>query len=298
MDTTLILRSLLIGAFAASGPSAQAAKEPVTLKATSKWNVHHADNHCRMARIFGTSSNATIFILNKFDYGDSFSLSLHGNLIGHFKSEAGALFQFGPNEAEQRVDYFRGSGIRAESAIHSRGSVRVAELDEEAQKLLKKSLYIDVKPITPQQYGTIRTFQIRSPSGQRIVLETGALDKVVAATDQCIDRMVTGWGFDPVKLKAYKRGPVPASPVSSWLVSGDYPSELWAAGTRGIVRVRLNVDANGGINGCFVQLSSKPEGFDEAVCKGLKRRAKFLPALDANGTPAPGYWTTGVTFQI
>jgi TonB family protein len=64
------------------------------------------------------------------------------------------------------------------------------------------------------------------------------------------------------------------------------------------VHFRLSVDARGKVSDCHIQRSTRPEGFDEAVCEVLMHRARFKPALDAEGKPMASYYINTVRFII
>jgi protein TonB len=67
----------------------------------------------------------------------------------------------------------------------------------------------------------------------------------------------------------------------------DYPASAQRAEEQGTVRVRLDVGANGRVTSCTVSSSSGSSALDAATCRILRSRARFTPARDSNGNPAP-----------
>jgi len=66
----------------------------------------------------------------------------------------------------------------------------------------------------------------------------------------------------------------------------------------GTTRFRLTVNADGRVSDCQITGSSGHADLDEAACKNLTRRARFRPALDANGNPTTGSYSNAVRWQI
>jgi TonB family protein len=70
-----------------------------------------------------------------------------------------------------------------------------------------------------------------------------------------------------------------------------------AAGASGTVLVRVSVDATGKPSKCDWIARSGSEPLDRVTCKILMQRARFHPAVDASGKPAPGYFVTKMNWR-
>ena len=107
-------------------------------------------------------------------------------------------------------------------------------------------------------------------------------------------------------IRTVPTAPPPPRPVAapprgnpgSWANANDYPSRALREEREGTTRFRLTVNADGRVSDCQVTGSSGHADLDEAACKNLTRRARFRPALDANGNPATGYYSNAVRWQI
>ena len=66
----------------------------------------------------------------------------------------------------------------------------------------------------------------------------------------------------------------------------------------GTTEVMVTVGTDGRVLGCRVLDSSGHSFLDEVACSGMQRYARFYPALDDNGAPTEGIWTTSITWQI
>jgi TonB family protein len=79
----------------------------------------------------------------------------------------------------------------------------------------------------------------------------------------------------------------PARPLASYFSGDDYPSGLERV-QEGTVRFRLTIGPDGRVGGCAITGSSGSSGLDSATCRVLRGRARYMPARDAAGNPAPG----------
>lgn len=81
--------------------------------------------------------------------------------------------------------------------------------------------------------------------------------------------------------------PRPRPDLGAFFTPEDYPASARAAREQGDVEVRLSVGADGRVTGCAILESSGSAALDSATCRLLQTRARFRPALDADGRPAP-----------
>ena len=67
--------------------------------------------------------------------------------------------------------------------------------------------------------------------------------------------------------------------------SDAYPSAALRAEAQGRVVARLTIGTNGSVTDCVVTTSSGNADLDSTTCSIAKRRVKYSPALDENGSP-------------
>src|SRR4051794_3775747 len=72
----------------------------------------------------------------------------------------------------------------------------------------------------------------------------------------------------------------------------DYPPSALAAGASGTSQATLTIGSDGRVVSCNIIRSSGNSALDSATCNILRRRAKFTPARDSNGTPTADTITT------
>lgn len=90
----------------------------------------------------------------------------------------------------------------------------------------------------------------------------------------------------------------PAGDPGSWVTNADYPAEAKAARQTGTVGFVLKVDTAGMVSDCTVIRSSGSRLLDSATCRLLERRARFVPARDADNEPMSATWGNSVTWSL
>jgi TonB family protein len=78
----------------------------------------------------------------------------------------------------------------------------------------------------------------------------------------------------------------------------DYPVRAKEQEREGTVFVDLSIDAVGVVAGCTITGSSGHADLDAKSCEIAKRRARFQPALDIDGSPSLGRVSTGVAWSL
>lgn len=284
-------------------PCTVAAKEPLRLKPASKWNVHYADDSCRMARSFGEGDQKVVLLIDRYQPGDALRLSFVGKPAYTSLNEGVVRIRFGPAEIEQEAEFYPAKMADKTPSLVIRGNVRIAPYSPEvraaSEAALKAKRYdFEWPPVTPEQEAAVTFIEVKRSIRQPFILETGSLGAPLAALEKCTDELLNHWGIDVAKHAALSRKLKPLSNPGEWMKSRDYPLPMLLSGKRAIVHFRLNVDAAGKPTACHIQQSTRPKAFDDAVCKAIMRNAEFDPALDADGNAIASYWLNSVVFHI
>jgi len=156
----------------------------------------------------------------------------------------------------------------------------------------------DTRRVTPEREAAISNFSIMGLSRSPIVLELGPMGKPMAALNTCTEELLTHWGLDLTRHQKRSKDVEPVGSPGNWLRSSDYPREMIRGLKQGVVQFRLMVSAEGKPTSCHIQSSTKPDEFEDAVCKALMKRASFSPALDADGKPMASYFRSVARFQM
>jgi len=280
--------------------SASAAEEPLRLKPSSQWIVNYADDSCRLARRFGKGDQAVIIAFDRLEPTTGFKLFVSGMPVKTERKSKEAVFQFGPSETEQKVVFSTGRMSNNKPALILGGtSYLSAETDEqkEAWKKAKYGVGYVRPPIGKDRQAAVTYLRVGKPLLRPLILELGPMAEPLASLSNCTDELVTHWGIDVEKHVNLSRHATPKRSPAKWIGVNDYPTDLLYKGVRGFVAFRLSVDIKGKPTACHIQQTTRPGGFDKAVCKALMKRAKFLPALDAEGRPIASYYRNNVRFH-
>ncbi len=284
---------------------AAAYKEPLRLTPNSKWILNYADDSCRLLRGFGNGDNSSAFYIERYGPGDSFAMMAAGEPFKKLSRRDLVLVRFGPEEGNQEPNFFEGDfGEFGAALIFSGLSIERPEwtgLSESERKAYFKAMAgrdDDTDPVGEAREKAITWLSFSDGKKQTVRLELGSMGKPFSALRTCTDKLVTSWGVDPLKLASQSRELEPATSPGEWLDSSDYPTSMLRRGQQGLVQFRLSVGEDGKPTGCHIQQSTRPQEFDDIVCKRLMQRAAFIPALDADGKPFPSYYRSAVRFQM
>jgi hypothetical protein len=91
------------------------------------------------------------------------------------------------------------------------------------------------------------------------------------------------------------QGPTPVN-WTSWPSQSGMPPDLLKGGTNAwTIRARLTVRPDGTLQGCEVESGTDNRALDKFTCEMFERRARFRPAVWADGSPSYGLFR--FTFQ-
>jgi len=93
--------------------------------------------------------------------------------------------------------------------------------------------------------------------------------------------------------------PHPPVPRNSyrWITAMDYPAAALKNKDMGVTGFTLDVDGEGRVSVCRVNLSSGSAVLDQTTCNLLKQRARFSPATDAAGKPVAGHYSARIRWE-
>ncbi len=281
-------------------PVAAAPQTPLILKPSSKWHVDYGDEKYRLVRQFGEGKQTVSLIMDRFTPTDSFRLTISGQVVKILVVKGDADIQFGPNEQKQQLAFLNGNLGQNPALVFTR-SARIAP-PSATETLEMKNAEDDeavlLRPISEDRQKAVLYLRVGKPLRKPVVLETGSMRGPLAALDTCIDNLLISWGVDVEKHKTLSKQAKPLQSPGKWIVSSDYPSNMLSAGQPALVNFRLNIGKDGSPTACHIQGTTRPKEFDNAVCKSMMRRARFSPALDAQGQPLASYYQNNVYFRI
>ncbi len=301
-NMTAMAKSYIASLIALATPtvSVAAASEPLVLKPTSSWQVNYANERCRLGRQFGEGNQTMLLFMDRFSAYDEFRLTIAGKLVETRLQKGDADIQFGPTEQKQKLAYLIGNIAEDPAFVFTR-STRIAPFTAAEQLATKNrgdNNDVDIQPVSQERKKAVKYVRIGKPLNRPVTLETGSLGAPFAALDKCIDNLVASWGVDVEKHKTLSRAATPLKSPDTWIKSYDYPKGMLFAGQPALVNFRLSIGPDGVPTACHIQATTRPKEFDNAVCKSVMKRARFSPALDAQGQPLASYYQNNVYFRL
>ncbi|AUW59403.1 energy transducer TonB [Sphingobium sp. SCG-1] len=115
--------------------------------------------------------------------------------------------------------------------------------------------------------------------------------------------------FNPVPVAAPPPPPPPAPKVAasraaprgspgSWVTDADYPSRAQREERSGTTGFKLDIGPDGRVTNCTVTSSSGSPDLDAETCRLLPRRARFKPAVGADGQPMADSFSSRIVWKL
>lgn len=145
--------------------TAAQARDPQRLGPSGPWNVHYADDSCRLGRSFGQGDQRVTLIFDQFAPGDYLRTKLVGARLHPrgFAPYVGKL-RFGPNEAESDITAVSGL-VGQQRAIFVEGSQRLSPLTaaekEAAAEAARRGIPFEAPPVGPAREAAVTFFELK-----------------------------------------------------------------------------------------------------------------------------------------
>jgi hypothetical protein len=248
---------------------AAAADEPRILAPSADWTVTSDGESCVMTRQLGGVAGVTLGV-QAFAPGSTFyNVILRGDPLPH--RDPGSL------DFELRVS--PGNGVFPMTGVlRGRDTPRVTF------------------PITLAPDTAVDGFVVTFSRGRPLSLEFGPMAEALGRLEGCTAALPQEWGLDPAVQRTLSRPPLPID-IAGWLGPGSYPWEYLRNSLSVRVHLRLMTDARGGVSECVVQAPRGENIAGAVACREVVKTARFEPALDAEGRPVPGYFTTSIFYN-
>jgi hypothetical protein len=255
-----------------------------TFAPTGAWAVDYADHSCKLMRNFTNGERQLTLGMERAELGPRLTLEIAGETVD-FATRAGTVkYRYGPGGGERE-----GALARLPNALR----IGDAPLQDE---------FAGSRDWTGWSYDAerdaakaIESVSVRGTFGDEVVLQLGPMEAPIAALQTCVDDLMKEWGLDARRLVAASRHALPVTDPQTWLGKEDYPREMRQTRRGGAVHVRLIVNQQGRVAKCIGIASEGSLG--DVTCNALIERARFVPALDAEGRPMTGLFVTDAVFR-
>lgn len=236
-----------------------AATPPKLLEPSGKWVIDFADHQCTAARSFGTGKELVQFVARPSLGGDVLQLALirDGRKADGDQRDVNLAFSDGRQLALHELRY----GV-------DQHAFRLINLDKDQKAMLAGT--------TTLRWGTAK---------EADYINVGDLSKVLTLLETCREDLRKHWNLTD-ELKAKLRSePKSDRPLHKYFSSDDYPVQAIVNREAGDTRFVLLVDEQGKVKDCMVEATSGVPTLDLMGCIVVSQRAKFSPAIGADGKP-------------
>ena len=164
--------------------------------------------------------------------------------------------------------------------------------------------------------GAAKTMRFWDNMVERERFDLAAVDRAkIGVWKKCIETMV----IVPAAAEPYpayypnyyrRQSPLqPGTPVNkhAWITANDYPARAMREELQGTVAYTLTVNVNGRVQACemtknenptiMISVNDVPE-LNQATCRNITRRARFIPATDAEGRPLESNYAGRVSWIL
>jgi TonB family protein len=276
----------LLVAFTLCFAGSAAAKAPTSLSRSGGWEISEGGT-CDLIGRFGQGVDTTRLVFTKHGPWDVIDLTFAPSNFPVLSSSTQVTVDFGPIENPKKIEW----------TVTAMGDRKPA-LQLSGQRLDDYQFKRNETPpkISPKQISNIDRLVI-TVGDAVFQLNLGSMGRPIEALDQCINRLIQSWGYDPIEQASLSKSPQPANYPGNWVTTNDYPSEALRARMTGTVWFRLDLDTQGRVAACHIQSSTAAPILQAATCDLVKSRARFTPAQDAGGKFVHAYYLNKVRWN-
>lgn len=138
--------------------------------------------------------------------------------------------------------------------------------------------------------------ELRDGDAVRLNLPLPGAAAAVAEHRRCTAEVAREWELDEAALAALRRRP--GSTNLFGLRADDYPEAALRQAVQGRVIVRIAVSADGRATECATVATSGSPAIDERTCQVILARARFRPAIDAEGREVAARMVSSVVWRM
>ncbi|MBX7458809.1 energy transducer TonB [Qipengyuania sp. 1NDH17] len=296
----LVLAAAASTTLVAPGLHAREAQPGPVLKPSSPWHLDAANEKCRLAREFGDGTTKHVLLMELDEPSTTADFLVAGPAIRETKWRKPAGFRFGTLEPVYEERYSKGSFGDYEPALMTVETSLSAP--DQRGKDIEYNWNVEnasgLASIPTERFVGHEMLSVVQDDTTIVTLQLPNLVPALRALNQCAENLVEFWGLDLEQHRTMQRGPEwTNSKVVIRRFMSDYPSKALRRGEQGSVRFVVLVDEKGEIIECRQSDATELEALDSPACRAMER-AKFEPALDANGQPMRSYYATKIRYVL
>lgn len=288
--SALALQSVALSA--QTGPT-----DPV--KQTSPWRLDAGEEKCRLAAVYGDAPEGHILFIEQDQPGSAVGFAIGGPSFEGIDWEEAVAFQFGelPPFAIER--YSKGDiGPYQPAVLIAAQSLAEEPLEDADEGDIEEDVAPGIGRIPVDRFLGVSELRVMQDGKTRVALALPNFKNALEALNRCSEGFITYWGLDLEKHRTMTRGVKFTNLMRvARSLQSKYPSNALRRGEQGTVRFLVLVDEQGKVTDCRQSDVTALDRLDSPVCREM-RRARFEPALDADGKPMKSYYSSRITYLI
>jgi TonB family protein len=269
----------------------------VVLEPGSKWKASYDAGLCRLARMFTADGQQHALVFEQAAPEARFNMSVAGPGLKEVNGGLTLQLAFGPDGATSDQAIVKEANPEFGTVVFLKDiTLNPATLAEanasEGVGFSESTRSIDTADAEPLR-------QITLAQGERtLVFRTGPLAAPFSVLNDCTTPILSTWGIDAAAHRDAQRNTRMLNVQKiARSIQERYPLESLMERRGGVVGVAVLVDEQGAPTECRITNDSGDRNLDRVACEGLMR-ARFDPALDAEGKAMKSYWMTRITYRI
>jgi len=305
----VLVSGLVLGVVMAGFSSpAQAAREPVVLKARTPWNVDFGETKCRLARTFGEGEDMHVLLVDQHYPSSGASVTVAGSSFKRFTNRKETTVALG-----DATEPFETPAMKAELGRISHGLVfsniyfgenqpaiitQGRGKPDNAKKDADEDAPARISTQLNTQFGSAVEYLSFKQGSREVRLETGPLGEAFEVLNTCTSDMLSEWGFDVETQRLVTKGPVWTNrDAVTRRILDSYPRAALRRGESAVLRMRVTIDEQGSVEDCVINEVTQTETLQSPACEQMQR-AEFEPAVNVVGQPVRSFFTTTITYRI
>jgi TonB family protein len=247
---------------------------PVPLKPTSPWKVDFGDAHCIAMREYGTPAAPLLFALKPSLIGEVMQVSI-----------------IRPGEKKPTGQY------DGSLTIDGAKPIGVSVLGHWAKTSKSRVSSINLPLAAFQPMRAARAVRIQSSGEVEQSFALANLEAVARTLDECVADLRKVWNIENATGLIKQHARQQKTPASLFRMS-DYPAVALRGDDSGMVALVILIDEAGKVVSCQVTATSGAASLDAQSCAVMGARARFDPALGADGKPVKSGTVTRIRWIV
>lgn len=267
------------------------------LEPTSPWAATYEDGRCRLSRMFSGPDGPHPLIFEQTAPGSKFRMAMAGSRVADMNAFRPARLSFGPEGTESDQDIAKERSAEFGAVVFLKDidfAPSAPKADDQGADLRFTAMDTAIDTAAAAPLRSVSLVQ----GARKLTFKTGPLAAPLDVLNACTGHILETWGIDPEAQRSASRKATLQNDIKvARAIQERYPRQAVIEGRGGVVGVAVLVDQTGAPTECKITDDSGDRDMNGLGCEFLMK-AKFDPALDADGKPIKSFWVTRITYRL